>query len=332
MRILIVTDAWHPQINGVVRTLDTTRRTLEAMGHEVEVLSAEGMTTFPLPTYPDIRVALFPGKHVRACIDRFAPDHLHISTEGPLGIAARNYAVKRGYRFTTAFHTRFPEYVKARTALPLSVTYKFLRWFHGPSSAIMVPTQSMIENLEKWNIGNLVLWSRGVDLTKFSPPKGRRKKNPAPIYLYVGRVSVEKNIEAFLKLSLDGVKWVVGDGPARAALERKYPDAIFHGEKHLPELTDFYRHADVFVFPSRTDTFGLVMIEAMACGTPVAGYPVTGPKDIITAETGAVDDNLAVACKRALTKDRKKVRTHAQKFSWKSVTKVFAGHLVTLKK
>ena len=306
MRILIVTDAWHPQVNGVVRTLDTTQRHLEAMGFEVEVLSAEGMTTFPMPTYPDIRVALFPGRHVRACIERFAPDHLHISTEGPLGIAARNYAVKRGYSFTTAFHTRFPEYVKARTALPLSVTYAFLRWFHRPSSAVLVPTESMIENLKTWGLGNLVLWSRGVDLKKFSPPKGRRQKNPDPVYLYVGRIAVEKNIEAFLELDLEGVKWVVGDGPARAALERKYPEAVFHGEQHLPELAGFYRQADVFVFPSRTDTFGLVMVEAMACGTPVAGYPVTGPKDIMSGETGAIDEDLATACKSALSKDRKK--------------------------
>jgi len=302
------------------------------MGHKVEVLSAEGMTTFPLPTYPDIRVALFPGKHVRACIERFAPDHLHISTEGPLGIAARNYAVKNGYSFTTAFHTRFPEYVKARIAVPLAVTYAYLRWFHRPSAAIMVPTQSMIDSLEKWDLGNLALWSRGVDLTKFSPPKGRRKSNPEPVYLYVGRVAVEKNIEAFLKLDLDGIKWVVGDGPARASLERKYPDAVFHGEKHLPDLADFYRQADVFVFPSRTDTFGLVMIEAMACGTPVAGFPVTGPKDIVVEGTGAIDEDLAAACRAALSMDRKAERRHAQKFSWQNVTKVFAGHLVTMTK
>lgn len=332
MRTLIVTDAWHPQVNGVVRTLDTTRQHLEAIGHEVEVLSAEGITTFPLPTYPDIRVALFPGRHVRDCIERFQPDHLHISTEGPLGIAARNYAVKKGYHFTTAFHTRFPEYVKARIALPLFMTYAFLRWFHRPSSAVMVPTQSMIECLKEWNIGNLVLWSRGVDLEKFTPVRGRRKKNPEPVYLYVGRVAVEKNIEAFLQLDLNGTKWVVGDGPARALLEKKYPEAVFYGEKHLPELADYYRQADVFVFPSRTDTFGLVMIEAMACGTPVAGYPVTGPKDIITEGAGAIDEDLALACEKALSVDRKKVLAQAKKFSWANVTKMFASHLVTINK
>lgn len=327
-KILIVTDAWYPQVNGVVRTLSQTREELQALGYDVFMLTPEGFKTIPCPTYPDIRLSLLPGKKVAHHIYDLSPDFLHIATEGPLGLAARRFALRSGLRFTTAYHTRFPEYVYSRIRLPLKMTYGFLRWFHGQAEAVLAPTQTVVDDLVHYNVGNPVLWPRGVDLDHFAP-QGHRKKNAKPVYIYVGRVSVEKNIDAFLELKLDGEKWVVGDGPALAKLKSKYKDVVFHGMKTRDELPAFYQKADVFVFPSKTDTFGLVLLEAMSCGLPVAAFPVTGPIDVVgKSDGGALDDDLSIACQKALTMHRDKVRAYAETFSWENATKILLGHLV----
>ena len=328
MKVMIVTDAWQPQVNGVVRTLTTTRRELQAMGHEVELLSPLEFATLPCPTYPDIRLSLLPGKGVAKRIRDFAPNALHIATEGPLGLAARRYALKHGLPFTTAYHTRFPEYVEARFRLPLSWTYRFLRWFHGPSRAVMAPTPKVKADLEACGFGNVVLWSRGVDLDVFRLQDVHRLDSAPPIFLYVGRVAVEKNIEAFLELDLPGSKWVAGDGPALAGLRAKYPEVNYLGVLNQQELAEVYASANVFVFPSRTDTFGLVLLEALACGLPVAAYPVTGPVDVLgDSNAGAMHEDLREACLAALDIDRGAARAHAEKFSWRAATEQFLGHL-----
>ncbi|XDZ66051.1 diacylglycerol kinase [Alphaproteobacteria bacterium LSUCC0684] len=327
-KILIVTDAWYPQVNGVVRSLTHTRDALIEMGHDVTMLTPELFRTVPCPTYPEIRLSLMPGSRVASFIHHLSPDIIHIATEGPLGLAARNFARRHGLNFTTAYHTRFPEYVHSRFRIPLSLTYGFLRWFHRPATVVMVPTKTVEEDLKRWRIGTPVLWPRGVDLDLFRPAR-RRKTNPKPVFLYVGRVAVEKNIEAFLSLDLDGEKWVVGDGPSLEKLKARYPDAVYFGMKSKEELPEFYRKADVFVFPSRTDTFGLVLLEAMACGLPVAAYPVTGPIDVVGASgAGVLDDDLGAACREALDIARQQVRRHAETFSWQAATSVFAEHLV----
>ena len=327
-KLLIVTDAWYPQVNGVVRTLTHTKSCLEAEGWQVVMLTPQSFRTIPCPTYPEIRLSLLPAAGVAKIMRTEAPDRIHIATEGPLGLAARNYALRHELDFTTAYHTRFPEYVAARTRLPLSITYRFMRWFHAPSSALLAPTQSVIDDLQKWQTGKPVLWPRGVDLELFSPDRNR-VPNKQPIFLYVGRVAVEKNLEAFLSLDLEGEKWVVGGGPALAALKQKYPAARFFGMKDKTELPAFYQQADVFVFPSRTDTFGLVLLEAMGCGLPVAAFPVTGPKDVVGhSEAGSLDTDLAKACRKALTLDREKVRAHAASYSWQAASRIFASHLI----
>ena len=339
---MIVTDAWYPQINGVVRTLTRTSEMLRCMGHQVEMITPKSFNTFPCPTYPEIRLSVFPSRKVSALIRSFAPDALHIATEGPLGLAARSHAKRNQLCFTTAYHTRFPEYVRARAIVPLAWTYAFLRWFHGPSRAVMAPTDRVLENLKIWGIKNVVWWPRGVDLDIFHPKnisqfatKNESIKRIAaakkPVFLYVGRVSVEKNLEAFLKLELLGEKHVVGDGPALKGLTVKYPDVVFHGAKKIEELPEFYNRSDVFVFPSQTDTFGLVLLEAMACGIPVAAYPVTGPVDVIgNSGAGVLNSDLKKACVEALDIDRKLVRSYAEKFSWGAATKIFESHLVRI--
>ena len=328
MRIMIVTDAWEPQVNGVVRTLKQTRAELEKMGHTLDMITPLEFKTIPCPTYPDIALSLFPKKGVVEKIDKFGPDAIHIATEGPLGIAARSYAIKRKLPFTTAYHTRFPEYVKARTAIPLSLTYKFLRWFHDPSQAVMAPTDVVKNDLEKYGFTNVVLWTRGVDLNIFQPRTEKLLNTNHPIFLYVGRVAVEKNIEAFLELKLPGSKWVVGDGPALEELKAKYPEVSYLGVLQQEELAKVYSSADVFVFPSKTDTFGLVLLEAMACGLPVAAYPVTGPIDVIgTSQAGAMSVDLREACLAALNIPREIARKHAEKFSWQAATEQFVAHL-----
>jgi len=328
MKILIVTDAWAPQVNGVVRTLKSTRRELEAMGHQVELVTPQEFRTLPCPTYPDIRLSLFPRAGLERRIAQFDPDALHIATEGPLGLAARAYAVRNGMPFTTAYHTRFPEYVRARFGVPLAWTYAFLRWFHRPSRAVMAPTPVVVNDLRSWGMRNVVLWTRGVDLDVFQFRRATRLASDPPIFLYVGRVAVEKNVEAFLELDLPGSKWVVGDGPALARIRAAHPQVNYLGVLDQEALALVYASADVFVFPSRTDTFGLVLLEAMACGLPVAAYPVTGPLDVIgDSGGGALDEDLRSACMRALHIDRSAARAAAERFSWRRATEQFHSHL-----
>lgn len=324
MRIMIVTDAWAPQVNGVVRTIKSTRRELQNMGHTVDILTPLEFKTLPCPTYPDIRLSLAATGRVHKRINAFNPDALHIATEGPLGLAARRWAIQHDFPYTTAYHTRFPEYVHARFRVPLRWTYRYLRWFHGKAKAIMAPTHVVKADLEAYGFSNVVLWGRGVDLDVFCPRNTRRLDTRPPIFLYVGRVAVEKNIEAFLDLDLPGSKWVVGEGPALPGLRTKYPDVHFMGVLYQNDLAEIYSSADVFVFPSKTDTFGLVLLEAMACGLPVAAYPVTGPLDVIgDSKGGVLNHDLRQACLDALNLNREDALTHARKYSWSAATLQF---------
>ena len=335
MKIVIVTDAWKPQVNGVVRTLTQTRIELTQMGHEVDLLTPLEFRTLPCPTYPEIRLSLFARRKVNARLDAAKLDALHIATEGPLGMAARAYALRNHSPFTTAYHTRFPEYVQARTRLPLSVTYRFLRWFHGPSSAVMVPTEVVRRDLidNGFPSSQVVLWSRGVDLNIFKPGPAFPHQEKPPVFLCVGRVAVEKNIEAFLKLDLPGTKWVAGDGPLLSDLKQRYPGVRFTGVMNQEELASLYNAADVFVFPSKTDTFGLVLLEALACGCPVAAYPVTGPIDVLgDSGAGAMDEDLQAACMKAMNISRDLARSHAEKFSWTASSETFLSHLHPVQK
>ena len=329
MRILIATDAWLPQVNGVVTTLLNTVRELEALGHCVQLVTPEGFRTLPCPTYPEIRLAVAAGPRVVRMIEEFEPDAVHIETEASLGLAARRHCLDAGRPFTTAYHTQFPEFIYARCRLPLSVSYRWMHWFHKPAAAVLVATEAMRRRLEQRGFNNLATWTRGVDTQLFEPAP-RENLPRRPIFLYAGRIAVEKSIDDFLKLDLPGSKWVVGDGPARAGLQERFPDAVFHGVKHGKELAYYYQQADVFVFPSRTDTFGLVLIEAMACGTPVAAYPVTGPIDVIRdPAVGVLSQDLGTAALAALKLDRMVVRRYAEQFSWTAATKQLVENLRT---
>ncbi len=305
------------------------------MGHTVEVIGPDRFRTLPCPTYPDIRLSILPGRKLGRMIADYAPDALHISTEGPLGMAARSWAMKRGYAFTTAFHTRFPEYVQARTHIPVGLSYAWMRRFHGAGSGIMVATESMRQELAARGFKNILPWTRGVDLDLFQPEPREQWALPRPVFACIGRVAVEKNIEAFLSLDLPGSKVVVGDGPARAGLQRRFPEAHFVGVRHGPPLAQAFAGADVFVFPSLTDTFGLVMLESMACGTPVAAFPVTGPADVLTGggpAVGAVDSDLRAAALRALEQgDRTACRAYAEQFSWRACAEMFVANMVPMK-
>jgi len=326
MRIAIVTDAWEPQVNGVVNTLKATRHCLQKIGHHVVVINPEHFRTFACPTYPEIRLAYKPYDRIASALDTFKADCIHIATEGPMGVAARRYCLRHGLNFTTAYHTRFPEYLSARKLLPRAITYRWLKWFHSPSKAIMVATPHVKAMLEKMGFRNAVLWGRGVNTDHFCPPEYELDYSciERPLHLYVGRLAVEKNIEAFLQLRAPGAKWVIGDGPRREQLERKYPEVRFLGAKLHDELPSYYQCADVLVFPSRTDTFGLVMLEAMACGVPVAAHPVEGPIDVVAhGKSGMLNEDLAQACADALSLDRAGVRTHALEYSWESATNQF---------
>lgn len=333
MRILIVTDAWAPQVNGVVRTLVATRAALEAMGHEVRVLAPDQFASLPCPTYPEIRLAIAAEPVVGRRIAAAAPDAIHIATEGPLGLAARNWCVKRGLPFTSAYHTQFPDYVAKRTRLPASLFWRYIRWFHGRSAAVLVSTPTMRRALGSHGVANTRPWGRGVDLALFRPevaPDPAMAAVPGSKLLYVGRVSVEKNIEAFLDCAHPGAKIVVGDGPALARLKRRYPEAAFLGPLHGQALAAAYRAADVLVFPSRTDTFGLVMIEALACGTPVAAFPVQGPVDVLRPEVGCMDPDLDWAIARALECDRAACAAYARSFSWETSARQFVAALAPI--
>ena len=337
LRVLIVTDAWAPQVNGVVRTLEMLGRELRALGHDVRYATPEGRFSVPLPTYSEIRLAIFPRRALEKTFREFAPDAVHIATEGTMGMSARAICLKHGIPFTTSFHTRFPEYVHTRFPfIPESLVYFWLRWFHRPATAMMVATLTLKQELEDHGFRNLRIWSRGVDVDQFRPIGGARFPYPGPIWLYVGRVAIEKNIEAFLKLDLPGTKVVVGDGPARPAMAMRYPDVRFLGPKTGEDLVRAYSASDVFVFPSRTDTFGLVMLEALACGLPVAAYPVHGPKDVVgDVPVAVLDEDLRAACLRALALASESVcertnfsaRSFAVEHSWRNCTQQFLSNL-----
>jgi glycosyltransferase involved in cell wall biosynthesis len=331
-RLAIVTDAWCPQVNGVVTTLQRTAAELGQMGFEVRAITPEYFSTLPLPSYPEIRVPVVPGRKLARLLDDFGPYHIHIATEGSLGIAARRYCLRNGLGFTTSYHTQFPEYVRERLPIPLPVSYAVLRRFHSRAQKTMVATRKMREGLTSRGFKNLVTWERGVDTELFRPIQNKARDRSAPVWIYVGRVAVEKNIEAFLKLEIPGTKQVVGDGPARAELQNRYPDVQFLGYRFGEELSRTIAAADVFVFPSLTDTYGLVMLEAMACGIPVAAFPVTGPVDVISpGVTGVLDNNLHHAAMQALQLDGNRCREEALKRTWRRASEQFASNLVPVK-
>ncbi len=334
-RILVVSDAWHPQINGVVRTMSIVVDALRAGGDVVEVIGPDRFASIPMPGYAEIRLALAPRPALARMADAFAPEAVHIATEGPLGWAMRAICRRRGWRFTTSFHTRFPEYLHARTRIPTPWSWAMMRRFHGAGVGTFCATPSLARELAGRGFTRVVPWSRGVDLQRFRPDAATHgapepwEHLPRPIFLYAGRIAVEKNIEAFLALDLPGSKVVVGDGPQRAALQKRFPRAHFTGYRENGALARAYAQADVFVFPSRTDTFGLVLLEALASGTPVAAFPVTGPLDVIgDAPVGALDADLRAACLRALSADRALCRVHAEQYSWEACARRFRDSLV----
>lgn len=330
MKLLIITDAWKPQVNGVVRTLDMTSKELTKKGYKVNIVSPQGNKTLPCPTYSEIPLTLAPYKVVQNSFQQFTPDTIHIATEGPLGWAARKFCKTYDLNFTTSFHTRFPEYVHARTKIPTQWSYKVLRHFHSIARRVMVTTPSMKDKLNSHGFRNLQRWSRGVDTELFKPAKRVFNSNK-PKLLYVGRVAIEKNLNAFLEMDIDAHKIVVGDGPLLHLLKQKYPETLFTGAKFGKELVHYYAQADVFVFPSRTDTFGLVMLEALSCGTPVAAFPTEGPIDVIqSSEVGCLNKDLKKATLTALRKSRKQCRAYAENFSWDKCTRQFINHLVPI--
>ncbi len=329
MKIAIATDAWRPQTNGVVQTLSTTARTLLAGGHEVLVVEPNQFRTFPCPTYPEIRLAWLPYRRLSRLLREFAPDCIHVATEGTLGMAARSWCLRHGFPFTTSYHTQFPEYVRARAPIPLALSYAHLRRFHSAAARTMVATPTLQKQLETRGFRHIVRWTRGVDVELFKPGPKDFLTLPRPIFVYVGRVAVEKNIEGFLALDLPGTKLVIGDGPARPSLQAKFPAAHFVGYKFGAELAAHLAATDVFVFPSRTDTFGLVLLEALACGVPVAAYPATGPIDVIeNGATGALEEDLRAAALAALQLDPAHCRAFALAHTWEAATQEFVGNLV----
>lgn len=332
MRILLASDAWPPQVNGVVRTMLHVTRELEAEGHTILTVTPDRFTTIPCPFYPEIRLALNPGGKIDRLVEEARPDAIHIVTEGPIGMAMRRWCLKHGRKFTTAYHTRFPEYLAVRFIAPKRFTYSLLRNFHAPSQAVLVATQSVRDDLTRYGFRNLVPWSRGVDPALFGPERRKELEFKRPIFLSVGRVAAEKNLAAFLSLDLPGSKVVVGEGPALAGLKRRFPDAHFLGRRENGVLAGLYASADVFVFPSRTDTFGLVMLEALASGLPVAAFPVPGPLDVINSSgAGVLDEDLGRAAIAALEIPRERCREHALSFSWNACAHQFLERLCPVK-
>lgn len=328
MKILIAVDAWFPYMSGVIRTFSSTIEQLRRRGDQVKVIYPTLFRTIPCPTYPDLRVAIWVRRKLGKMIDEFDPDAIHIGTEGTVGAATRRWCLKRGIPFTTSFTTKLPEYIQARFFLPPRVAYAWLRRFHAPASCCMVSTDSVEQELHSRGFGNLVRWSRGVDTNLFCPRGKDFLTDPRPIWMHVGRVAVEKNIGAFLDLDLPGTKYVVGCGPQLNALKRKYPNVRFVGEHRGEELARYYSAADATVMPSLTETFGLVILESLACGVPVAAYPVTGPKDVIgNAAVGALDEDLGQAAREALEISPQGCRTFARKFTWENSTQQFRENL-----
>jgi glycosyltransferase involved in cell wall biosynthesis len=331
MRILVATDAWHPQVNGVVRTLTSLARSAAGLGAEISFLTPDGFPSMGLPTYPGLRIALPNRREIAARIEAAAPDAIHIATEGPIGWAVRAYCCRRKLAFTTSYTTRFPEYIAVRSIIPASVSYAVLRHFHAAGAMTMIATDSLRQELSARGFRRLGSWTRGVDTKLFTPDEPAELDLPRPIFMTVGRVAVEKNLEAFLSLNLPGSKVVIGDGPQRAELTRLYPKVRFLGEKTGPDLSSHVAAADVFVFPSLTDTFGVVQLEALACGTPVAAFPVTGPLDVIADHPiGALDTDLRSACIRALSISREACRSFALERSWENSARQFIGNLSAL--
>ncbi len=331
MKIIIATDAWDPQTNGVVTTLKATIAGLTGLGHEVQVISPQGLLSIPAPSYPEIRLAVAPGWHIARQVRRFRPHAIHVATEGPIGLAMRRYCRRHRLPFTTSYHTRYPEYLHARWPIPIAVSYAWLRRFHGAAARTFISSESLRAQLSAKGFARLHLWRRGVDLDCFRPvdrPPPELSGLARPIMAYMGRVAVEKNLAAFLRLPLPGTKLIIGNGPQRAALMARYPDAVFPGFRFGDELAAMLTAADVFVFPSRTDTFGLAMIEALACGVPVAAFPVPGPVDVIEpGVTGVLNEDLAIAISSALKLDRALCAQRAQAFTWDAATEQFLDGL-----
>ncbi|MGH6624254.1 MAG: glycosyltransferase family 4 protein [Burkholderiaceae bacterium] len=337
MKIVIITDAWHPQVNGVVRTIEATQDELMRAGHAIAVVAPELFTAVSCPAYPEIRLSLWPARRMARLLDselKHAPDTaIHIATEGPLGNAARRYCVDRHLPFTTAYHTRFPQYLKAMFRVPERWTYRFLRHFHGSAAAVLAPTVAVEAELRQHGIGRIARWTRGVNVEVFRPLAPLLDDPSHPVFLYVGRVSVEKNIQAFLALDLPGTKVVAGIGPSLELLKRRFPEVHFVGVLSQDDLARLYSGADVFVFPSRTDTFGLVMLEALACGVPVAAFPVQGPLDVLGDSNVAVlDEDLRKAALLALRIDRGACRRFAEQHSWQAATNQFIALQVPIGK
>lgn len=331
-RALIVSDAWHPQINGVVRTLEWMIKEAPKFGIELSVLGPSRFRTVAMPGYSEIRLALANPRSIRRAIRSEQPQAIHIATEGPLGTIARQFCLKHKLGFTTSYHTRFPEYVAARLPIPEQFSYAHMRRFHNAATACMVATPSLEDELKTKGFKNLVRWSRGVDLEQYYPRPSVKLPYPGPIFVYVGRVAVEKNLEAFLDLDLPGTKLVVGGGPALESLKARYKDCVFVGPKLGEELAEYYAGSDVFVFPSLTDTFGIVLLEAAASGLPVAAFPVTGPKDVITdPKVGVLSHDLKAAALAALELKREDCAAFAQNHSWHQSAKAFFTHLYPLK-
>src|SRR5713226_6076978 len=331
MRILVATDAWHPQVNGVVRTLTNMAEAARAFGVEISFLTPQSFRTFAMPSYPDLRLALPYQAKIARLIAEARPESIHIATEGPIGLLVRRYCRKNQLPFTTSFHTRFPEYISARLPIPEAWIWRALRAFHGPSQAVMAATPALAGELRARGFRNVVLWPRGVDATHFHPRPVDRGL-PRPVFLCVGRIAVEKNLEAFLGLDLPGTMVIVGDGPALVALAQKYPQAVFLGARHGEALAETYAAADVFVFPSKTDTFGLVLLEALASGLPVAAFPVTGPRDVIgAAPVGALNDDLRIACLTAVTISPQACLAFAARHTWEASARAFVENITNVR-
>ena len=327
MRVLVATDAWRPQVNGVVRTLNSLARAAAKLGVTIEFLSPDGFPSLPVPTYPGLRLALPSRRKIAARIEATRPDAIHIATEGPIGFAVRAYCRRHGRPFTTSYTTRFPEYISTRSPIPEDWIYALLRWFHSAATVTMVATPSLTAELGERGFGNLGRWTRGVDVELFHPERAIDLGFLRPIFISVGRVAVEKNLEAFLSLDLPGTKVIVGTGPQEAELKRKFPETKFLGMLDNGILASHLAAADVFVFPSRTDTFGIVQLEALASGVPVAAYPVTGPKDVLADHPiGVLHEDLRAACMEALTLSREACRAFALNYSWENSARQFIGH------